>query len=319
MGLPSKNFNKEELLPLDVSGMKGDCVTDFDLYVEVGGHLVLYAPSPYKWTEGEIKRLIADGHLELLYEKDNEAKVKAYRKIGLIRKINEDLPPVERIKDITDVAAEFNRVLFDHPLDETTHNKAKQIADSLVECVKEDPLSVRALGLLSEHDMYTYYHSGRVSAYAVAVAIKMSISQEQHLREIAMGCLLHDVGKSKVDLKILTKAGPLTEREWDLMKKHPEFGLQLVSQKALLSIVPMEIILHHHERIDGKGYPHGLGRNEILEEVGIAAFSDIFDALTSNRPYQKSRTRYEALDFIRFNLIEQINKEAFKAMVEIHA
>lgn len=310
------NVAKEELAPLSVEKMMGDSVTDFDLYIKIGGHVVLYAPSPYKWSQMEIERLRLDGHNELLYDKHDQAKVNAYEKISLIPKIDTSLPPKERIKDISDVAAEMTKVLFEHAFSEAILEKGKQVASAMIDCIQEDPMSIRALGLLSEHDQYTYYHSGRIAAYSVALAIKMSMQEREHLEEISLGCLMHDIGKSKVDIDILNKRGPLTEKEWSLMRKHPQFGLDLIDE-SLFSIVPLEIILHHHERHDGKGYPHGLGQNEILEEVNIAAFSDIFDALTSNRPYQKSRSRFEALDFIRFHMLDQINKDVYKAMVDI--
>jgi HD-GYP domain-containing protein (c-di-GMP phosphodiesterase class II) len=155
-----------------------------------------------------------------------------------------------------------------------------------------------------------------MAAYSLAIAIKLSLSDTRRLEEMATGCLLHDVGKSKVGLDILNKNGPLTVREWGVMKLHPEYGASII-ERSELGLIPREIILHHHERMDGRGYPHALGSNEILEEVKVAAFADVFDALTTNRPYSLARTRYEALDFIRFNLLEQLHKDAYRAMIEI--
>ena len=314
MGLPI--VTKEELIPLSLNGMKGDTVTDFDLYINVGGHLVLYAPCPYRWTQGEIERLSGEGHGTLYFRKGNEQKVDAYQKISFIPKIDESLPPEKRLVSITDVAAEFTKVLFEHPLSETSMNKGKQVADSLINCVQENPACIMALGRLADHDQYTYYHSGRVAAYATAIAIQMSLTDRGLLEEMALGCLLHDVGKSRIDANILLRRGPLKPKEWELVRRHPEFGVEL-TKDGNLDIVPVEIVLHHHERGDGKGYPHGLSRHELLEEVTIASFGDLYDALTSNRPYQATKTRFEALDFIKFNMLDQVNKDAYKALVEI--
>jgi putative nucleotidyltransferase with HDIG domain len=252
----------------------------------------------------------------LFFEPVNEIRVVAYQKVAMIPAIMEELPPHHRIHSISSVAAEFNRILFEHPLTESTLNKGRQIIDSLITCVQENKTCITALGNLANHDEYTYHHSGRVAAYATAIAIQMSLTDRAILEELALGCLLHDVGKNKVSPTILAKPGPLTPSEWDSVRKHPQWGIECMKE-ANLDVVPTEVILHHHERADGRGYPHGLGRHELLDEVTIAAFSDLFDALTTTRPYQVTRTRYEALDFIRHHIIEQINKEAFKAMVEI--
>jgi HD-GYP domain-containing protein (c-di-GMP phosphodiesterase class II) len=196
--------------------------------------------------------------------------------------------------------------------------KLDEIAKSMVSCVEEDPTCVSALGKLANHDYYTYYHSARVSAYALAIAMHLSLKDPAHLTELATGALLHDVGKSKIDLSVLNKSGAFTPQEWELMKQHPVFGEAIVSD-SLLAVMPRSVILHHHERFDGTGYPHHLTERELLEEVKIVAFADVFDALTTNRPYQVSRTHFEALDFIHHKLLKNMHKDSYHAMVELLA
>ena len=122
--------------------------------------------------------------------------------------------------------------------------------------------------------------------------------------------------KAKIDKKILDQKAKLSQQDWTIIKKHPENGLAMVAN-VRIGLVPSEIILHHHERNDGGGYPHGLTASELLTEVKVAAFADVFDALTTKRPYQKTRTRYEALDFVRFHLLDTVDREVFKAFVSL--
>jgi HD-GYP domain-containing protein (c-di-GMP phosphodiesterase class II) len=99
------------------------------------------------------------------------------------------------------------------------------------------------------------------------------------------------------------------------MRAHPERGAEEI-EKSILSYVPREIILHHHEKRDGTGYPHALGKNELIDEVQIATLADIFDALTSNRSYQVSRSKYDALGFIKEKMLDtQVSPDAFKALI----
>lgn len=308
---------QKELASLALKTIRSGGLTDFDLYIEIGGHMVLYAPAPYRWAQPEIDRLGQEGHQNLFYYRTDHIKVVAFQKISSIPVLNIQLAPPQRLRLVTEIAAEFNRVLFEHPLTPTSLEKGREIANDLVQCVLEDPKCIQALGLLARHDQYTYFHSGRVAAYALAIAIRMGEREHRALTDLALGCLLHDIGKSKIDLHIINKPGPLSEMEWQEMRKHPEYGSVILNPHQI-PLVATEVVIHHHERIDGKGYPHGLGKHEILAEVNIASFADVFDALTTNRPYQSSRTKFEALAFIRDHLMENF-RDPYAVMVEILA
>jgi HD-GYP domain-containing protein (c-di-GMP phosphodiesterase class II) len=301
-------FGVEKLLPGSVS--------DFDLWAEVRSSLTLYATAPYKWGAQEIERLKAEGHSTLYYFTKDQTKVETYLALHTVREIETGGSPADRIVNLNDAAAELTQVLYNHELSASLLAKGQDIANGMVSALLEDVTAVGALGKLANHDYYTYYHSARVASYALAMAMQMSLRDEAQLQSIAIGCLMHDIGKSKVDLSVLNKPGSLDPAEWEMMKKHPEFG-DKIGEGSILDAIPRNIILHHHERMDGGGYPHNLSKNELLEEVKIAAFADVFDALTTNRSYQKARTKFEALDFIRNKLLKNLHRESFEAMVAI--
>lgn len=301
---------------LAVDSVLDNSKTDFDLYVEIGGRLAMYAKAPYTWLREETERLLRDGHRTLFYFTKDQARVEAFKAVSAIIPVDMSLPPPQRLLSLTDAAAELTRILYNHPLTEATYGKVRDIAKSMVETVEEDKSCISALGQLANHDYYTYYHSARVAAYSLAIAMQLTQQEPSQLTELATGALLHDVGKSKVSLEVLNKKGALTPAEWVTMKLHPVFGDQIVSD-SLLSVTPRQIILHHHERFDGSGYPHSLTENELLDEVKIVAFADVFDALTANRPYQMSRTPFEALDFIRHKLLKTMHKESYSALVAL--
>lgn len=307
---------RAELSPFPVEAILDNSTTDFDLYLEVAGGLTLYAKAPYKWALEELGRLLGEGHRSLFHLTVDQRKVEAYRRLALSIRIPENLAPDRRIMGLTDAAAELTRVLFEYPLTAASLAQVQAVAAGMVTCIAEDPACVAALGNLSSHDEYTYYHSARVAAYTLAVAMKLSLTDEVQLRELATGALLHDVGKSRIGLGLLHKQGALTKDEWAELKRHPVYGDEVVTD-ADLGVMPRSVILHHHERFDGSGYPHSLTERELLEEVKIAAFADVFDALTTSRPYQIQRSRYEALDLIRHKLLKNLHKDAFDAMVEL--
>lgn len=309
------NFDasKYKLFPIDA--VKDNSVTDFDVFLRLEDHIILYAGQGYRWFKDELNSLLQQGYSHFFIKNEDLRLANMYQQISRIPEIEHHLPPEARIKSIEDVGCQFTQCLYEGEITPACVNKAKEIAKAIENCVAEDRTCIKELTGLADHDYYTYYHSIRVSTYAVAIAIEMGLTDQEKIHEIALGGIFHDIGKREVGVEIVNKAGALTESEWQKMRSHPIFGHNNLKD-SLLSYVPQEIILHHHEKLDGSGYPHGIDKNDLLVEVQIATLADIFDALTSTRSYQQKRSRYEALDFIKHRLIGQkVDVEAYKALI----
>ena len=150
--------------------------------------------------------------------------------------------------------------------------------------------------IINAKDKYTYGHSERVMNYAVRLASQMGLPQED-IDNITIGAFLHDIGKIEIGGDILNKTGKLTPEEFEHIKKHPLIGVEIIKPvKSLEKALPFA--LYHHERYDGAGYPFGLAGKNIPLHGRIAAVVDAFDAMTTNRPYQKTKTEAEALEEI---------------------
>lgn len=154
----------------------------------------------------------------------------------------------------------------------------------------------RALDLRDEE---TEGHSRRVTEHTVRLAERFGIPEAQ-LVHIRRGALLHDIGKMGVPDHVLLKPGPLTGAEWELMKRHPEFAYQLLLPIEFLRPA-LDIPYSHHERWDGSGYPHGLKGEDIPFSARIFAVVDVYDALTSDRPYRPAWGKGRALTYLRDN------------------
>lgn len=290
-------------------------ITDFELFAEVDSHVILYSGSGYRWEREELTGLIGLGYTHLWIRPEDEAKAVIYEKMAKLPTVSATLSPEERLSNIQNVGMVFTRYLFEGEITESAVQKGRELASHIASCVQEDPGCVRALSGLADHDQYTYLHSVRVAAYSTAIAHEMGVTDHENLQQIALGSIFHDVGKSSVSMDIINKRGPLLEHEWQIMRAHPTEGLNKLAS-AQVSHVCREIVVHHHERLNGSGYPHGITKNSLLLEVQIASMADIFDALTSSRSYQNKRSRYEALDFIKHRLIgTEVSADAFKALV----
>jgi len=153
------------------------------------------------------------------------------------------------------------------------------------------------LTIINVKDRYTFAHSERVMAYALAVAEKIDLPEEQKT-ELRYGAYLHDIGKVDIDADILNKNGPLLSDEWEITKRHPVWGSDIV--RPLLSLGGLvSLIRYHHENFDGTGYPDGLAGENIPLSARIMRVADSFDAMTTDRPYRKGMTYEEAFGELR--------------------
>ncbi len=168
---------------------------------------------------------------------------------------------------------------------------------------------------LDARDKETEGHSRRVVEYTRLVAVRLGIDGEA-LKLLCHGALLHDIGKIGVPDAILHKPGPLTEAEWQVMRRHPEIGALMVEEVEYLTEA-RRIILHHHERWDGRGYPLGLRGLQISHGARAFAIADTVDAITQDRPYRRGRSFDEAREELMRNRGSQFDPDAVDAFLGI--
>ncbi len=160
-------------------------------------------------------------------------------------------------------------------------------------------------------DKETEGHSRRVTEMTISVARKMAMKNED-LAHVRRGALLHDIGKMGIPDGILLKPGKLTDEEWEIMRRHPSYAYEMLLPIAYLRPA-LDIPCCHHEKWDGSGYPRGLKAEQIPLAARIFAVVDVYDALTSDRPYRPGWTKEQALKHIR----EQRGRHFDPRVVEI--
>jgi putative nucleotidyltransferase with HDIG domain len=178
--------------------------------------------------------------------------------------------------------------------------------------------TIRALAsAVDAKDHYTHDHSARVAELSVATARQLGITDDAAIREVELAAVLHDIGKIGIPDAVLAKVERLTAEEFTLVKNHVNIGARIVHQVPGLERVATAI-LHHHERFDGLGYPSGLSGDAIPVAARIITVADVFDCLTSERPYRKGISRPEALNEIekcRGTQLDPAVVDAFRAVI----
>lgn len=165
-------------------------------------------------------------------------------------------------------------------------------------------------------DDYTRGHSERVEKYAITLAREMRFSHSQ-IENISVAALLHDIGKIGIDERILRKPASLSSEERSIIERHPEISVSILKEVKLAPIV-FEMIIHHHERYDGKGYPTGKGGDSLPLEVYILGVADTYDAITSTRPYSDASTPEFAMKIIREEKGRQFHPKVVDAFLRAY-
>ncbi len=186
------------------------------------------------------------------------------------------------------------------PITELTEEAAEQIdmlADDLLDSIDTDDNLLLKMHQLQSYDDYTYKHCLRVAMMAVSIGKQLKLSREQ-LRDLALASLLHDIGKRMISIDIIRKPSKLTSDEFDEVKKHPALGYRLLKEHGGYSQEVMNAVLMHQEKYDGTGYPLAFKGEEISYLARIITVADVYDALTSNRPYRQPWSVAEAEEFM---------------------
>ncbi|MBA4092776.1 MAG: phosphodiesterase [Candidatus Accumulibacter sp.] len=171
---------------------------------------------------------------------------------------------------------------------------AQRLVEEISDSVSRNPGALISLARLKTADDYTYMHSVAVCARMVALARQLGLSDEE-TRSAGVAGLLHDLGKAAMPMDVLNKPGKLTDAEFAIIKGHPEAGYQMLLRGSGVNEMALDVCLHHHEKTDGSGYPKHLKDAEISLYAKMGAVCDVYDAITSNRPYKTGWDPAESL------------------------
>jgi len=177
--------------------------------------------------------------------------------------------------------------LFDNPEALENVPKSKKVVNRFISTIFSDERAIESLMKIASYDYYTQTHSINVCVYSLSLGSYLKL-KEQVLEELGMAALLHDLGKSKVDSEITNKKGRLTTAEFEQMKFHPSYGYEIALKLGIDDPRILDGIRHHHEKLDGSGYPDGIKGRQITLFARIIGVCDVFDAISTKRSYKES-------------------------------
>jgi putative nucleotidyltransferase with HDIG domain len=224
-------------------------------------------------------------------EVESEAQVEAeLRQVAAVQRVTAPVSISAEIEKAAKICAQSKRAVMSmfqeaRMGNAVDTNGARQMVEEISDSVSRNPGALISLARLKTVDDYTYMHSVAVCAMMVALARQLGLDEEQ-TRLAGLAGLMHDLGKAAMPMDVLNKPGKLTDSEFSVIKTHPVEGYRLLKAGKDVDEVVLDVCLHHHEKTDGSGYPKGLKADEISLFAKMGAVCDVYDAITSNRPYK---------------------------------
>lgn len=192
---------------------------------------------------------------------------------------------------------------------------AQHLVEQISHSINRNASALISMARLKEADDYTYMHSVAVCALMIALARQLGLDNQQ-TEAAGMAGLLHDLGKANTPKEVLDKPGQLTEQEFAIMRDHPVKGYEILREMRNVPPEALDVVLHHHEKVDGSGYPRGLQGDEISLYAKMGAVCDVYDAITSNRPYKAGWDPAESLHKMAEWADGHFDQRVFQAFVK---
>lgn len=288
-----KESKKPQFFPIRINSVGINVPISFDIYLLVAEKPVLFRKKGDVITPDRMKMLQTHGGDKFLIPEEQRP---VYLN-SLKSMIHDPSTPTEtKAKFIKESAFVHVTELFTKDNISDVVNDSQNMVEEMVSFVSSDVDAVASLMKLSTHDYYTYNHCVDVAVYAIVLAKRIIGTDKRMLMLAGLGGLLHDIGKRRIDLNIINKKSALTPDEWEEIKRHPDYGKQLLKDVPGVPEQAKHVVHEHHENYDGTGYPQGLKEEEISKLARIVTIADVFDALTTNRSYHKAISPSEALN-----------------------
>jgi HD-GYP domain-containing protein (c-di-GMP phosphodiesterase class II) len=310
-----------QFIPISPATIRPSSVTGFPLYIRKNSQtpIELYRGADYPLQREDLERLMKRGVKRLYVSADDHEQYQLYLRSNFTASLSDETVPLaRRFQCLNEVVRDVLAEAFRQRDTEHTVTTARDLASLTVQLVCREDFVVGELLQVLHHDYHTFTHSANVSYYSVLLAKASGIVDPEELRQIAAGGMLHDVGKLNVPETVLKQKGRLNDDEWEVIKRHPTTGFRLLAHREDLTFGQLMMVYQHHEREDGSGYPVGTAGPRIHPWAQLCAVVDVYEALTSHRPYRPAMPLDEVLTIIDRQAEERLNQglwECWKTII----
>lgn len=310
-------MNKKRYKAIDKRLITEGSQIDFNLFLpnETKSAMSLFLQSDTA-VDGNAKVKLRE--IEAVYiSEEEEIKYKAYveKHLQSIAR-NSTIPTEEKARLVYEKATEAIDAMFKNPESLENVKNAQPVVNNFIEIILNDYSAVESLMKITAHDYYTHTHSINVSIYTLSLGSYLGI-EGKDLEILGMAAILHDLGKSKIDYEIINKNGKLTDEEFAQMKEHPALGHEIALKLGIEDERILTGIRHHHEKIEGGGYPDNLHREQISQFARIIGVCDVFDALSTKRSYKDPMSSFESLALMKQQMKGHLDMDMVNSFIKM--
>lgn len=304
---------------VDLDSLVTDTNIGIDLYIRRDSTHLLYMKGDGVFTEDRRQRLLENNHRRVYFAYEDREVYYSYLEKNLEAIIeNPSIPFVKKTQFAYEATTHTVEHLFEDPRSSESIRKSKQIIRFSVDLILNKEKALKHMLQVMSTDYYTYSHSVNVTIFAVALAQRLfGEDSDIDCHALGQGFLLHDLGKTQIERKILKKKTALTEDEWKLMRRHPELGFEILENSGEITEEIKRIVLQHHERYSGGGYPKGKKGEEIHPYGRICCIADVFDALSTHRSYRDAMTTFDSLRLMRDEMNDHFDPHYFHEFIQL--
>ena len=285
------------LIPISMATLSPTSLLGIDIYLRANAQspAVLFCLANECPDFDRLLPLVRQGVNKLFIDSGDRGRYQQYLRENWTELLAEESSPVaNRAAIMSEVIRDVLNEEFSNGDIDSVVAATQRLGKATCDLFSDQTIVAQQLCNVLHHDYATFTHCTNVSMYCVLLARELGFSKSD-LREIAVGGLLHDLGKLQIDERILTKPGKLDDFEFREIKKHPGIGFALLVERDDLGFGQLMVTYQHHERIDGSGYPVGCLGDEIHPWARLCAIVDVYEALTSHRPYRSPMSPKTAL------------------------
>jgi len=285
------------LIPISMATLSQNALLGIDIYLRANTHSppVLFCSADEAPDFDRLSPLVSQGVNKLFIDASDRSRYQQYLRSNWAELLaDESMPIANRVAIMSEVMRDVLNEEFAGGDTDSMVAASQRLGNVTCELLNDQQVVAQQLCNVLHHDYATFTHCTNVSMYSVLLARELGYSTED-IEEIAVGGLLHDLGKLQIDERILTKPGRLDDFEYREIKKHPVTGFAQLVERDDLSFGQLMMTYQHHERLNGSGYPVGCTAEEIHPWAKLCAIVDVYEALTSNRPYRSPMSPKTAL------------------------
>ena len=311
-----------EFIPIPLESLRLDTEVNFKIYVitEKENEPVLYRAENLQFTEAVRKRLQENDVRRVYIETSDRDEYWHYVEHNLDNILADDgIDSQKKAEVVYSSATQLIEHLFENPWMREGIRRSEKLVESTAYFLLHDETAFRHFLSVRSYDYYTYTHSVNVYVFSVALADKVGIGEMSDIVELGTGALLHDVGMSLVDSRIVNKSGPLNAPELAAIKKHPTYGVKVLREAGGISEDCLAVVSQHHERCDGSGYPEELSKEKIHRYAKLTAVVDVFDAMTTQRLYGEALNSFTAFLTMKNEMRAGLDQDMFRQFVQLMA